>query len=218
MDDILDNLLNISKDSCIKQKLAAVIIKCKNTLSKPCCNIPKLSNKHISEYNITLTSIHAEENAILNYYGNQFFYNKNNKKVFIPLNKKNNINLFVARFDKNGNMCNARPCYNCLLLMKITGIKKVYYTTEDGIICENIKDMISILITHIANKNYINYNNLLKKQFTQIINKNNFNLFYKYNLSKILPHYKYKINSINNKEYIYIYDNNNILVIKTIIV
>ena len=57
--------------------------------------------------------------------------------------KKND--LIVIRINKQGDLVSSRPCYNCLEMMKAVNIKKVYYSDNDGnIICENVKDMISI--------------------------------------------------------------------------
>lgn len=226
MDNLINDLLIASKESIINQKLVAGIVKGNNLLSKLCCNSPKLSNKKIFDYYINHGSIHAETNAILNYYGKNFYYNKYKNIVYLPNEskfKKNNIDIIVARFNKNGLMCNARPCYNCLELMKIVGIKKVYYTTEDGIICEDIKYMLSILITaslrnNIKINNLNNYLELLKNQFQQPIHENNFNLFIKYNFSKILKNYSYKIFKIKNNKYIYIYDENLNIIIYNIII
>lgn len=225
MDQLLNDLFNTSKEGVINHKLVAVIFKGNNLLSKLCCNSPKISNKKILDYYINHGSIHAEANAILSYYGKSFYYNKYKNLVYLPNDskgKKNNIDLIVARFNKKGIMCNARPCYNCLELMKLVGIRKVYYTTEDGIICEDIKNMISILITsslrnNLKTNDYNNYIELLKNQLHQPICEYNFNLFIKYNLSKILPNYSYEINKIKNNKYINIYDENKNIIVYSIL-
>ena len=50
----------------------------------------------------------------------------------------------VVRADVNGNLVNARPCYQCTLMMKDLGINKVYYSIDNMIVCEKVADMISI--------------------------------------------------------------------------
>ena len=100
-------------------------------------------------------------------------------------------------------MCNARPCYNCLNLMKIVGIRNVQYSVNSReIICENVKDMISIdasyVTKHIDNMNlvnkithednpYIYYEQLLRKFFPPYIKQYNLDKFIKYNLNNVLP-------------------------------
>lgn len=50
----------------------------------------------------------------------------------------------VVRADVNGCLVNARPCYQCTLMMKDLKIHKVYYSIDNMIVCEKIADMISI--------------------------------------------------------------------------
>ena len=56
----------------------------------------------------------------------------------------NKYNLLVVRINSEGQMVNSRPCYNCLDMLKSCGIKNIYYSTENGIICEKVNSMISI--------------------------------------------------------------------------
>lgn len=124
-------------------------------------------------------------------------------------------------------MGNARPCYNCLNMMKDIGIKKVYYSTgtNDEFICENIKNMVSIqassstrYIEKLSNNTITYnkdeyYNNLLKTLFPKIINIKNLEYFIEYNLKNILPHYKIII-KLNNVK---IFDSQNKLLISSLI-
>jgi len=205
--NILDDLYEEASKSIIQHQLAAVICKGDKILSKPYCNSPKISSKNIAD-GIINGSIHAEVNAILNYYGKDFYYNKNKQLVYISNNNKKKIDIMVARFNKKGILRNARPCYNCLNLMKIVGIRKIYYTTDDGIICEEVDKMISIQLSASIrycnnNKEYDYYNILLKNQFSQKIYKDNLYLFIKYNLEKLLPKYNYLIDEKNKYFTIY---------------
>lgn len=124
-------------------------------------------------------------------------------------------------------MGNARPCYNCLNMMKDIGIKKVYYSTgtSDEFICENIRNMVSIqassstrYIEKLSN-NTITYNkdeyytNLLKTLFPKIINIKNLEYFIEYNLKNILPHYKIII-KLNNVK---IFDSQSNLLIESLV-
>lgn len=123
-------------------------------------------------------------------------------------------------------MGNARPCYNCVNMMKDIGIKKVYYSNgiNDEFICENVKHMISIqsssstrYIEKLNNKKIYKkdeyYNNLLKTLFPKIINIKNLEYFIEYNLKNILPHYKIII-KLNNVK---IFDSQNNLLIDSLI-
>ena len=115
----------------------------------------------------------------------------------------------VVRVNKLGDICNARPCYNCLDMMKAVGIRKVYYSiSPNEIICEKVKDMISIQAS-MVDKNVDNikssYNNnfksseydnnkyyekLLIKNFPKTIRQSNLDNFIIHNLVNVLPTYK----------------------------
>ncbi len=115
----------------------------------------------------------------------------------------------VVRVNKLGDICNARPCYNCLDMMKAVGIRKVYYSiSPNEIICEKVKDMISIQAS-MVDKNVDNikssYNNnfksseydnnkyyekLLIKNFPKTIRQSNLDNFIIHNLINVLPTYK----------------------------
>lgn len=54
-----------------------------------------------------------------------------NKCSFVDIDWKN-VTLYVGREDKAGNSKLAKPCPACMQAIRDRGIKKVYYTTEDG--------------------------------------------------------------------------------------
>ena len=60
------------------------------------------------------------------------------------LKKPKNLNIMVIRLNANGELNNARPCYQCTLMLKNIGINKVYYSVDNIIVCEKVADMISI--------------------------------------------------------------------------
>lgn len=140
--------------------------------------------------------------------------------------KNQKIDLIVIRVNKTGEICNARPCHNCLNMMKAVGIRKVYYSTSSSeIVCENVKDMISIQTSAIAkhieklNGNILvdqpnkYYENLLKKYFPPIVKKYNLEHFIKHNLINVLPDYEVKIES--KKKIVWILDSKKNLVLKS---
>jgi len=109
-------------------------------------------------------------------------------------------------------------------MLKACNIKKVYYSTPDGIICERVKDMVSInassisrhiekTLYHAPQDDTEYYKRLLKQKFPPEINKYNMNNFIKYNLNNVLPHFKYKITN----EKIIFYDTNNNFILSSFI-
>lgn len=137
------------------------------------------------------------------------------------------IDLFVIRINKTGEMCNARPCYNCLNMMKAVGIRKVYYSVSDTqIISENVKNMVSIQISSVSlhlekakckikfKNNIEYYQYLLLKLFPKEIRLNNLEKFIKYNLNNLLPQFTVRIK--NDK--IHILNDNNHTVISSILI
>lgn len=106
--------------------------------------------------------------------------------------------------------------------MKNIGIKKVYYTTgnKDELVSEHVKDMISIqasVVTKLIDTMHTSfdkdkyYNNLLKTNFPDKIKYQNLKYFINFNFKNIFPNY----NLIEKNNKIYIYNENNKLVIKS---
>jgi tRNA(Arg) A34 adenosine deaminase TadA len=210
----LSEFKNISpKDKSSSQfQLAACLINSNKMVTRPCRNISKDTSHGYKNF-----TLHAEANAIKTYYGESFYYNSVKKIAYIPNEKKNKkLDLLVIRINKVGDLCTSRPCYNCLDMMQIVGIRKVYYIVNDTIVCENVKDMISIQssstikhtdrLLNINNFNSINdyYITLLKKKIPNTIKYNNLKKFINYNLN-ILENFTLDIVTSNN---------NNILIIK----
>lgn len=135
------------------------------------------------------------------------------------------LDLLVIRINRDGIIGKSRPCYNCLDMMRAVGIKKVYYTSGNNneLICENVKDMISIESSTITIKlDMINTNlntemyfeKLLKKNIPKEIKHKNLLYFIKYNYHDVCPNWTYLL--IKNNE-IAFYNSNNVLIIKSII-
>lgn len=124
-------------------------------------------------------------------------------------------------------MCNSRPCYNCLAMMKTVGIRKVHYTDNNGdIVSETVKDMVSIQSssvtrfihqlnneTRITNVQY--FEGLLKELLPSSIRKTNFEQFVKHNMSNVLPKHTYVIENSNGKSIVTIFNSSNTKVIST---
>jgi hypothetical protein len=126
-------------------------------------------------------------------------------------------------------MGNARPCQNCLNMMKDLNINKVYYSTGNGneIICESIKHMISIQTSSVTkyllnlsnNNNNLNYfENLLIKIFPSKIKEKNLLYFIEYNFKNVLSKCSYIIKNKNSNKIIIFYNQNNEFLLSSIII
>lgn len=51
----------------------------------------------------------------------------------------NKVHIYLYREYRDGSLGPSRPCQSCLTLIKELGIKKIYYTTEDGYAEEKFK-------------------------------------------------------------------------------
>lgn len=49
------------------------------------------------------------------------------------------VYIYLYREYKDGNLGPSRPCPSCLALLKELGVKKIYYTTDDGYVEEKFK-------------------------------------------------------------------------------
>jgi deoxycytidylate deaminase len=213
-------LINEAQKSTIHSQLAAGILKNQKMITKPCCNIERNICRGYK-----CTSIHAEVNAMLNFFGKnlQFDNIKNQWYLLNNYKKTDKLNLIVIRITKDGKLSNSRPCINCLNMMKDLGIKKIYYTSGNNneLICENVKDMISIQISYITlyHKNNkidkkLYFENLIKKSFPKYVKEKNLLYFINYNFINIFP--TYKINYNKNK--VTFLDLNNILIVEIFII
>ena len=124
-------------------------------------------------------------------------------------------------------MCNSRPCFNCLAMMKSVGIRKVHYTDNNGdIVSETVKDMFSIQsssVTRFINQlnsekritNVQYFEGLLKELLPTSIRKTNFEQFVKHNMSNVLPKHTYVVENSSGKTIVTIFNSSNIKVVST---
>lgn len=218
--NIINTLRMEAIKSLIDQQLAAAIIKGKKMITKPCCN----TTRGICRGNC-VGSLHAEAHAILNYYGKSLSYDRKNGWI-LDERVRSKLDLVVVRVNKLGETSNARPCHNCLNMMRSVGIRRVYYSVSpDEIICENVKDMISIQsssvdkhIDQVNNNEYKDHNsyyeNLLVRYFPSVIRKYNLDNFIQYNLSNLLPKHRVIIQTNKYTTYVWITDSENKELIK----
>ena len=94
---------------------------------------------------------------------------------------------------------NARPCYKCTLMLQNIGINKVYYSMDDKLHCEKVKNMISVNVSsswrQIESPNYNNmfeyYKSIIDKM-PKVIKSTNAALFLK-NITHEIIGCRYKL-------------------------
>jgi hypothetical protein len=134
------------------------------------------------------------------------------------------MDIIVIRINPSGELVSARPCYNCLDMMKAAGIRKVHYSVKDKIITEKVSNMVSInassVFRHIEKQLYNApqndtdyYKRLLLTKFPKYIYKTNLKCFLEHNVKNVLPHFKWNI----QKNKIVFYDNNDKLLLQSVI-
>jgi hypothetical protein len=118
---------------------------------------------------------------------------------------RNKYNLIVIRVNHKGNLVNARPCHNCVDMLKACGIKNIFYSTQNGdIICEKVNQIVSInssSVSRLIERTLYNaprdnigyYTYLLLKNFPRQIKKNNLNNFLTHNIKNVLPNFTWNI-------------------------
>ena len=111
-------LMNIASESYVNHKHAALLFS---------------NSETYYGYNKTFgkdaRTVHAEEDTLIKY-----------KKIGATKSKK--YSLLVIRINKTGNLCNSKPCADCICEFKKHNINKIYYSSSDGdIVCEKVKNM-----------------------------------------------------------------------------
>ena len=212
--NLINNLIEQAKESKLQQHLAASIVVNNKQLSNSFCNVDR--NFCRGHY---VPSLHAEQRAILSYYGLKVNYNSFKGWYFYDQNyKAKKLEVAVVRVFKNGELANARPCRRCLEMMKDLGIKKVHYSSglDKEIITENVKEMISIHESSSSKrferfnsncpKNDLDYyKNSLKKNSPLSLKRINLIHFIRFNLIDLLPECSYTFLKVKGKTYFKMY-------------
>lgn len=220
---LIRNLCCEAEESTLQQRLAAAVVQNSKQLSHSCCNI----NRNFCRRRY-IPSVHAETRALLNFYGNKVYYNKyKGWKFYDEKYRKKNICIMVVRVSRNGNLANARPCRNCLSMMKDLGVKRVHYSTGDDseIITENVTDMFSIQDSS-SNKHFTRmmlkypkndidyYKYILRKNSPKVIKLGSFEYFIRFNLSELLPECTYSFVNKKGTTFVDINDNKQKIIIR----
>jgi deoxycytidylate deaminase len=203
-DKVYSKLKDEAINSPILYKHCAAILKYKKIIGKPCCNDYGCAHNDCS-----LGSVHAEANAIFCFFGKDVRFDQKNKKWTISCKSKlirKNLDVVVIRINSNGDAANSRPCYNCLKIMQDIEIKYVFYSTDSNrLVCERVKDMISIQSSHVTRtllckkhkckiSDYEFSDKILKTNFPNEVKRHNLLLFMKNN-----NYHNYLIIIINDK-------------------
>ena len=133
-----------TKDNKIDQK----IILNKTDLLKKFNNKQLIHLKKAIKRTGYVLAHHAEENVI-NYFKDKIEPKKKNKKNFY----RNKFTIVVIRINNNNELRSSNPCAHCVNVMKLFGIRKVIYSTNDG-------NFISELLKNIQTNNSVGYNSL----------------------------------------------------------
>lgn len=119
---------------------------------------------------VNTLSIHAEQNAIAKILKEHGYYDllsllsvttnfdKISQRLRIKLKRVRrifkNITIVVYRELANGSLACAKPCTICKNIMLNFGIKKVIYSTPDGMIQSKVCELKSILTRNMRNSNW----------------------------------------------------------------
>ena len=161
---LINKMTDIPRMSNIQIQVSAMLLQGSKPIGNVCTNIERYYIKgHVCP------AIHAEVNAINNYFGKDIRYS--DKYGWISNKKIKNLNILVIRKKNDNTLGNARPCYKCTLMLKNIGINKVYYSMDNKLYCEKAKNMVSINISsswrQIESPNY----NSIFDYYKSIINK-----------------------------------------------
>ena len=167
LNTLVQRLINYPNVSNINISISAIMLHGMKPIGNVCTNIER---NYIKGY--VCPAIHAEVNAINNYFGKDLRFSekygwsiKNHK-----INK--NLNIMVVRKKNDNTLGNARPCYKCTMMLQNIGIKKVYYSMDDKLYCEKVKNMISVNVSSSWKQiEIINYDNNIMDYYRSIISK-----------------------------------------------
>ena len=113
-----------------RHKVGAVVVLKHRIVSSSCNSDTKTHplQKQYNRYRFTDDSPHKCHAELL---------------ALLPLIKDNidlsNASIFTYRQHRNGSLACARPCKSCIELIKDVGIRRIFYTTEDGYAREDLK-------------------------------------------------------------------------------
>ncbi len=163
---LVQRLANYPNISNIEISVSAIMLHGLKPIGNVCTNIER---NYIKGH--TCPAIHAEVNAVNKHFGKDLKYS-DKYGWFINTKITKNLNIMVVRKKNDNTLGNARPCYKCTLMLKNIGINKVYYSMDNKLYCEKIKNMISVNISGSWRQiEIVDYDNNLLEYYRSIINK-----------------------------------------------
>ncbi len=141
----IDNAINVANDSELIQKHGAIVVSGGKIVSKAYNSYAPVYK--FNGINNHKGSGHAEANALKEYYKN-IRGNARRKNKYMLRSK---IDIYVVRVNRLGELMNSKPCYHCTRMLKMLGIRRVYYSDNNGnIVCERVSELSN---THITGGN-----------------------------------------------------------------
>ena len=209
---LINKMIDIPKMSNIQIQVSAILLLGSKPIGNGCTNIER---NYIKGY--VCPAIHAEVNAINNYFGKDIRYST---KYGWIINRKvdKNLNILIIRKKNDNTLGNARPCYKCTLMLQNIGVNKVYYSMDDKMYCEKVKNMISVNVSsswkQIESPHYNNifdYYKSIMDKMPKKIKLTNAHLLLKNIMSEII-NCKYKLEKNNLIIYVDEYIIGNIII------
>lgn len=126
---------NISTMSDHSQKIGCAVVQKHRVISTGCNSQTKchslqarLDKERFGE--CVPGKLHAETAALLPFVQNNI--------------KLHGASIYIFRQHKDGSLAMARPCPSCMKLIKQCGIRRIYYSSDDGYIREDLNMVLSL--------------------------------------------------------------------------
>lgn len=124
--EILPPLKKMAMRSCLQQKHSACIFRGNKTYA---FGVNKYFHLSLPDAKSIPITIHAEMDVLSNVHSRYL----------------KGTDILIIRVNKSKKLIYSRPCGSCVKKMKQKGIRKAYYSTEDGeIVYEYVQDMIML--------------------------------------------------------------------------
>lgn len=139
--NIIHQLVELAQTSTMMSRHACALLRGKKILatginypSPLIRNLMCMDPSEIRRYGLVLSE-HAEQTTLSNY--DRWKHRRGRKAISVR-----KLHLVVIRLNRLGQLCESKPCRNCVQYLQQYGIRKVTYSTENGsLYTENVKTM-----------------------------------------------------------------------------